>query len=192
MIIGLTGGIGSGKSTVAAMFRDLGVPVFIADREAGILMEQDEGVRDQVKGLLGEASYLDGFPNRKYIASRVFADKELLDRLNRIIHPAVAARFEAWYREQDAPYVIYEAAILFEHGGEAKCDKVILVTAPEEVRISRVINRDQVTREEVLARMANQWPEARKIPLADYVIENIDLAETLRIVEKIHRLYVKI
>jgi dephospho-CoA kinase len=191
MIVGLTGGIGSGKSTVAGMFRDLGVPVFIADEQARYLMEEDAGVINAIKALLGAESYKQGKPDRAYIASRVFHDSALLAGLNAIVHPAVAKRFAEWYKTQQAPYVIYEAAILFEHGGHEKCDRVILVTAPREVRISRVIARDKISREEVLSRMQHQWPEDRKIPLADYVIENIEMGETLRIVEKLHQLYVK-
>ena len=191
MIIGLTGGIGSGKSTVAARFKELGVPVFIADEHARTIMEEDQQVVMAVKDVLGEEVYKNGKPDRALIASRVFSDKDLLNKLNAIIHPAVARRFQQWYSRQNAPYVIYEAAILFEHGGHHKCDKVILVTAPQEVRVNRVVKRDGSSREEVLRRMANQWPEEQKIPLADYVIENIDLAETLRIVKKIHGFYVK-
>ncbi|WP_224490732.1 dephospho-CoA kinase [Robertkochia flava] len=191
MIVGLTGGIGSGKSTVAAMFGELGVPVFIADLEARKLLEEDESVKEKVRDLLGDSAFVDNLPDRRYIASVVFDNKTLLDALNAIIHPAVAQRFQLWYSRQQSPYVIYEAAILFEHGGQAKCDQVILVTAPKEIRISRVIKRDGVSRQEVLARMENQWPEEQKIPLADYVIENIDLEETLRIVKKIHCFYVK-
>lgn len=191
MIIGLTGGIGSGKSTVAGMFGQLGVPVFIADLEARKIMEEDPEVKEAIRDLLGPQAYKEGLPDRPYIASLVFNNKELLEKLNAIIHPAVGRKFQAWYKKQEAPYVIYEAAILFEHGGDKKCDKVILVTAPREIRISRVIKRDGVSRDEVLERMANQWAEDRKIPLADYVIENIEMAETLRIVEKIHQLYVK-
>ncbi|THD68044.1 dephospho-CoA kinase [Robertkochia marina] len=191
MIIGLTGGIGSGKSTVAKMFADLGVPVFIADLEGRKLLEEDEAVIKAVKDLFGPSAYEDGKPNRPYIASVVFSDPEKLRQLNAVIHPAVAARFKEWLSRKHAPYVIYEAAILFEHGGHKNCDAVIMVTAPKEMRISRVVQRDRVKREEVLQRMDNQWPEEKKIPLADIVVENIDLDETLRIVEKIHQLYVK-
>lgn len=191
MIVGLTGGIGSGKSTVAGMFRDLDVPIFIADQEAKAIMDQDREVREAICSLLGKEAYTDDGPDRAYIASVVFKDRELLEKLNGIIHPAVHKRFEKWYRAQEAPYVIYEAAILFEQGGNDKCDKVILVTAPKEIRISRVTKRDRSSREQVLERMHNQWPDEKKIPLADIVIENIELEETLRIVKNIHQLYVK-
>lgn len=191
MIVGLTGGIGSGKSTVAGMFRDLGVPVFIADKEAKVIMEEDEGVKTAICKLLGDEAYGEFGPDRAYIASLVFKDPGLLQELNGIIHPAVHEKFDKWYREQRAPYVIYEAAILFEQGGADRCDKVVLVTAPKEIRISRVTKRDRIGRDQVIERMNNQWPDEKKIPLADIVIENIELEETLRIVEKIHQLYVK-
>ncbi|MBL7473668.1 dephospho-CoA kinase [Robertkochia sediminum] len=191
MIVGLTGGIGSGKSTVAGMFRDLGVPVFIADQEAKSIMDHDQEVKEAICALLGKEAYHDDGPDRAYIASVVFKDREMLDKLNGIIHPAVHKRFDTWYKAQKAPYVIYEAAILFEQGGNEKCDKVILVTAPREIRISRVTKRDRASREQVLERMNNQWPDEKKIPLADIVIENIELEETLRIVKNIHQLYVK-
>lgn len=192
MIVGLTGGIGSGKSTVAEMFKDLGIPVFIADEEAKALLAADPEVVSEVTALLGPEAYKDGHPDRAWIAGRVFAEKELLNKLNAIIHPAVAARFAAWYKAQEAPYVIYEAAILFEHGGHKKCDRVILVTAPEDIRLKRVVKRDRTASETVKARMAHQWPDEQKIPMADIVIENINLTETLKIVKKIHKLFVKI
>ncbi|MCF8714607.1 dephospho-CoA kinase [Joostella atrarenae] len=191
MIVGLTGGIGSGKSTVASLFKKLDVPVFIADVEAKSLMETNNDVRKRIIDLFGENAYDHNLPNRKYIADIVFADPEKLKKLNAIIHPAVGAHFKDWYENQEAAYVIKEVAILFETGGDKQCDLVITVTAPKEVRLQRVLKRDNTTREEVEARMNNQWKEEDKVKKSDFVIENIDLEETSQIVEKIHEMILK-
>lgn len=185
-VVGLTGGIGSGKTTVAGFFRELGVPVFIADHEAKKLMENDEEIRASIIDIFGKEAYNDSIPNRKYIASRVFGDKEKLEQLNAIIHPAVAKHFELWKQEQHAPYVIYEAAILFEKGGYKKCDHNLLITAPLERRIERLQKRDSSTLEEIEARMNNQWSDDKKAELADFVIENKELSQTQRDVRQLH------
>ncbi|MBW1297516.1 dephospho-CoA kinase [Aquimarina litoralis] len=186
IVVGLTGGIGSGKSTVAKMFAKLGVPIYIADDEAKQLMHKDIQVKNQIIELLGEASYIDGKLNRKHIADLVFNDKQLLEKLNSIVHPAVANHFLVWKDNQKSTYVIKEAAILFENGGYKKCDHTILITAPEEIRINRVLERDNSTKSEVIARLKNQWTDSQKIPLADFVINNVDLEETWLQVNKIH------
>lgn len=185
-IVGLTGGIGSGKSTIAKMFQDLGVAVYIADHEAKLLMHSHPEVKKQIIDLLGADAYQDGVLNRPYVAGKVFKDKTLLAGLNAIVHPAVAEHFLTWKSQQSGHYVIKEAAILFENEGYKKCDYTILVTAPQEVRVQRVIQRDATTREEVLARIQNQWDDTQKIPLSDFVIENINLQMTRDQVEKIH------
>ncbi len=187
MIVGLTGGIGSGKSTVATMFKDLGVPIYVADDEAKKLMQHSEAIRKDIIGLLGNAAYHNSVPNREFIAAKVFKNPKLLQQLNNIIHPAVRAHFLQWYKAQKAPYVIQEAAILFESGGYKNCDVIILVTAPVDERISRVLQRDKTTEEEVLNRINNQWPDDKKIPLADFVINNITLKNTKEQVETIHK-----
>ena len=187
MYVGLTGGIGSGKSTVAAYFRELGVPVYDSDRRARDLMETDGLLREGIVKLFGPGAYRKGGLNRSYIASRVFEDKPLLQALNNLVHPAVRRDFHSWAERQDAPYVVQEAAILFENGGYRAFDRMILVTAPREERIRRVMQRDGTPREAVEARMENQWDTSRKIPLADYVIENTNLGKTRRQVVRIHR-----
>ncbi|MFD2561761.1 dephospho-CoA kinase [Aquimarina rubra] len=185
-IVGLTGGIGSGKSTVAKMFAKFDVPVYTADDEAKKLMNEDTVVKKQIIHLLGEKAYGKEGLNRAFIANKVFNDAKLLDKLNQIVHPAVADHFTAWKDKQKSAYVIKEAAILFENGGYKKCDYTILVTAPEEVRIERVLKRDNTTRSQILDRLRNQWEDTKKIPLADFVINNVNLEETWLHVNKIH------
>ncbi|MDT0688275.1 dephospho-CoA kinase [Salegentibacter sp. F188] len=191
-VVGLTGGIGSGKTTVANFFKDLGIPVYIADDAARNLMNTSENIRKEITTLFGAESYIDKLPNRKFIASKVFNDKTQLDLLNNIIHPAVAADFEKWKLQQDAPYVIYEAAILFEKGGYKKCDYTILVTAPHDQKIKRIKARDQSSVEDIEARMNNQWDDERKAGLADFQIENLQLEQTRRDVENLHAVLLKV
>lgn len=186
-IVGLTGGIGSGKTTVAKFFEALGVPIYIADDEARKIMETSIPVRDEIKSLLGEETYRAGKPNRALIASKVFKNGKLLQALNKIVHPRVREHFEAWAQRQDAPYVIYEAAVLFENGGEKNCDHTILVTAPKETRIERLLKRDRSTQKEIEARMAAQWSDERKSSLADFQIENLFLAQTKKSVIALHQ-----
>jgi dephospho-CoA kinase len=187
LIVGLTGGIGSGKTTVGKLFAELGVPVYNSDREARRLMEESGKVREAIKALIGERAYCGNSPNRAYIAGKVFGNTDLLDRLNAIVHPAVRANFKNWVVQQQNPYLIQEAAILFENGSYHEFDKIVLVRAPREERIKRIGERDGSSREEIEARMAHQWDDDRKIALADYVIENLDLKNTRFEVEKIHR-----
>ena len=184
--VGLTGGIGSGKTTVAGYFRGLGVPVYNSDQRARELMEADDSLRLAISGLLGAEAYGDAGLNSGYIASRVFKDKALLEQLNQLVHPVVRKDFLVWVGQQNTPYVLQEAAILFENGAYKGFDRMILVTAPREIRIRRVMERDSVPRESVVARMKNQWETSRKVPLANYVIENTDLEETRLQVEHIH------
>ncbi len=185
--VGLTGGIGSGKSTVASFFRELGAPVYDSDRRAKDLMNGDTDLREAITTLLGAEAYKDGSLNRQWIAGRVFSDPELLSSLNALVHPAVREDFNLWSAAQKAPYVLQEAAILMENGGNKHLDRTILVTAPESVRIARVVERDDVQAADVRERMENQWKDSDKIPLADFVIENTNLENTRRQVEDIHR-----
>lgn len=187
-VLGLTGGIGSGKTTVANMFRELGVPVFIADEEAKKLMNTDAGVKKQITSLFGEAAYQNDVLDRKFLAEQVFNNKELLEKLNNIVHPAVGKNFDNWKNNQDSQYVVYEAAILFEKGGYKKCDRNLLITAPREVRIQRVIERDKATPIEIEARMNHQWPDEKKAELADFLIINDTLSQTHEEVRKIHEI----
>lgn len=187
MIVGLTGGIGRCKTTVARMFANLGVPVYIADKEAADLMETSSEIRTEIIKLLGEQAYNGTLPNRAFIADNVFVNSDKLARLNAIIHPRVQQHFLDWVRGQKAPYVIKEAAILFESGSYKNCDKIITVTAPLEVRIHRVVSRDGVTQQAVESRINHQWDESKKVALSDYVIENILIENTEKEVEDIHR-----
>ena len=185
-VLGLTGGIGSGKSTVAEYFKKLGVPVYDSDREAKLLMTTDDEIRREVIRLFGPEAYEGSTLNRTFISSKVFSDPALLKRLNAIVHPRVRAHFKKWVDNQEAPYVLQEAAILFENGAHKELDGMILVWAPKETRIHRVMERDQVSRHAVIARMKNQWSDTEKTALADYFIENIELSDTARQVARIH------
>ena len=192
MIVGLTGGIGSGKSTVASMFQKLGVPIYNSDVEAKNLMGRSKKIKKDIEALMGKESYLDGEPNRGYIAQKVFKDKILLRDLNNIVHPAVRRHFKSWCKRQNTTYVIQEAAIIFENGTQKRYDKIILVTAPRDIRIQRVVDRDGITAEQVMARMDNQWPDSEKGKFSDFIIENIDLEATEGEVLKIHHKLLKI
>ncbi len=185
-IIGLTGGIGSGKSTVANYIASKGIPVYIADDEAKRLMESDE-IKQKIQSLFSESILNKNQTlNRKRIAELVFNNPSKLQELNAVVHPLVHQHFKNWVKEhENFPFVIKEVAILFETGGNKQCDKVILITAPEDLRIERACNRDNVDRETVLNRMKNQLPEAEKELLSDYVIHNIDLKETFKEVDVI-------
>ncbi len=187
-VIGLTGGIGSGKTTVANMFIALGIPVYIADVEAKKLMNNEPTLQKKIIKLLGSNAYRDGKLNRQFIADTIFNDKEVLKKMNAIIHPAVANHFEDWKNSQRSAYVIKEAAILFENQGYKQCDYTILVVAPQEIRIKRVQKRDHSTRKEILDRIKNQWGDAKKKQLADFVIKNVKLEETKYKINEIHKI----
>jgi len=184
-VIGLTGGIGTGKTTVSRIFSELGVPVYIADVEARRISEQPDVQKRIINTFGDEITTPNGQVDRRKLAVQVFSNEENLKKLNAIIHPLVKQDFQQWLSQQSAPFVIREAAILFESGTNTDCDKVIVVTAPREMRIIRVMERDHISREEILARMANQWPDSQKIAMSDYVIENSDLDETRKKIFKI-------
>ena len=185
-VIGLTGGIGSGKTLISNLFAELGVPVYISDIEAKKLMHTNINVKNAIIKLFGEEAYINGKLYKQFIAEKVFSNKTLLEKLNAIVHPAVAENFEAWKKLQKSDFVIKEAAILFETGGNNKCDKVILVTAPKSIRIKRVVERDQVSAVSVEKRMNNQWSDNQKKKMSDYVINNINFEDTKRKVLKIY------
>jgi dephospho-CoA kinase len=171
--VGLTGGIGSGKSLVCSIFRILHIPVFEADREAKIIMESDREVRSALIELLGSRAYnAGGTPDRKWLAEKIFKDKDIIEKVNSIIHPVVRRSFSAWWKKQHSPYVVHEAAILFESGAYELMDINVLVTAPVEMRIKRVMLRDGISREQVEVRMNNQWPDTKKRGLANFIILN--------------------
>jgi len=174
-VIGLTGGIGSGKTTIANYFATMGIPVYIADDGARRVMQSDV-ILKEVKAVFGQYIFDGKVLNRAKLAQIVFNDKERLAKLNAIVHPAVKRDFELWMQEhKNFDYVIYEAAILFESGRYKECDIIITVTAPEEVRIKRVIERDKTTREQVLSRMKMQWDDEKRISMSNFVINNNNL-----------------
>ena len=190
-IIGLTGGIGSGKTTVAMLFRELGIPVYIADDEAKGLMNTSTEIRKKLIELLGDRAYLSDGVNRKYVSDIVFKNPEVLSKVNAIVHPEVSKHFKDWLKNQTAHYCIKEAAILFESGAYKDCDLTILVTAPLEERIARVMKRDTVTKEDIMLRIKHQWSDEKKAELADIIIDNTDMATTKLTVRKIHESLIK-
>ena len=184
--VGLTGGIGSGKTTIATMFNELGIPIYIADIEAKKLTNSSEEIKAELLKILGDKAYDEDGLNRKYVADQIFNDAELLKKVNKVIHPQVTKHFKNWAKQQSEAYCIKEAAILFENGGYKECDYTILVTAPKETRIDRILKRDDITEAEIKSRMDNQWPDEKKIELADFVIENTDIDATKEQVIKVH------
>ena len=173
--IGITGGIGSGKSTVCRVFSVMGIPVFEADKIARNLMDTDEEIHEKLVRLFRAAVYLpDQTVNRKYLAGIVFKDPSLLTKLNEIVHPVVRKTFFDWCERQKSPYIIHEAAILFESGFYKMMDKTITVVTSENERIHRVMKRDGITIELVKERITNQWSDEERIKLADFVIGNND------------------
>lgn len=170
--IGLTGGIGSGKTTVAQIFEVLGIPVYYADVEAKRLMNTNKELKNSIQKNFGEESYEDGMLNRTYISSVVFNDQYKLELLNSLVHPVTIKDGEAWLNTQTTPYAIHEAALVFEAGVNKKMDHVIGVFAPQTIRVKRVMERDKISEEEVLNRMNRQMDEEKKMKLCDFVLIN--------------------
>lgn len=189
--IGITGGIGSGKSIVAKVFEHLDIPVYNADTAAKSLMEKDPALRASITELFGPEAYLNGTLNRSFISSLVFKDSRLLAALNALVHPATIQYGKEWMNRQSAPYVIKEAALIFESGTQAELDYVIGVYAPQALRIHRVMQRDTVTREQVMQRMANQLDESLKMKLCDVVVVNDDQQLVLPQVLALHEKFLK-
>ncbi|CAM4245365.1 dephospho-CoA kinase [Zobellia nedashkovskayae] len=186
--VGLTGGIGSGKTTVAKMFEELGVPVYNSDERAKDLMQKSPELITAIKELLGNEAYKDGKLDRAYVSKKVFNNKELLNTLNGIVHPAVRKDFISWAEDQSSNYVIQEAAIIFEIGSQDFYDCIILVTAPKKTRINRIMQRDASnTVEGIEARMRNQLSDNKKIESSDYIIQNENLEQTKVQVLDVHR-----
>lgn len=186
--VGLTGGIGSGKSTVAKIFETLDVPVFYADAVARKVMHEDEQLKQKIKETFGDAAYEKQILNRKYLADIVFNDPYKLEQLNALVHPAAISRAEEWMQQQTTPYVIKEAALFFEAGSTEGLDYIIGVYAPQHLRIQRVTQRDNISREEVLARMSRQINEEMKMRLCDFIIvndeQNMVIPQVLQLHEK--------
>ena len=187
IIVGLTGGIGSGKTTVAKQFLEIGIPVYIADEEAKRLMRRSKIIKRKLIKLFGKEAYVGEELNKPFLANIIFNDKNYLQKMNAIVHPKVARHFEKWVLKQEAPYVIKEVAILFENGGHNTCDFVITVTAPIETSIKRLLKRDNTSYEKIEAIMKNQWTDEEKVKQSHFVIENIELENTKKQVVKIHK-----
>lgn len=190
LLIGITGGIGSGKSTVAKIFNILGIPVYSADDRAKWLMSNDPDLKDQITANFGKESYFeDGSLNRSYLASRVFNDEEKISIINSLVHPSVKKDFEKWVLKQNSPYVLKEAALLFESGSYKDLDKVITVSAPLKIRINRVLLRDPQRSENQINDIINkQLPDEEKNLKADFVIKNSDNRLLIPQVMQIHQL----
>ena len=187
--IGITGNIGSGKTTVCRIFEALGIPVYYADARAKRLMVENVELRAGIEVLFGAESYRsDGSLHRAHIAQRAFADKSLLSQLNALVHPAVRADAERWHRLQTAPYTLHEAALTYETGGDQRLDRVIVVAAPEALRLARVVDRDGANETEVRARMQHQMPEDEKVARADFVVQNDGRRLLIPQVLDIHRM----
>lgn len=187
MVVGLTGGIGSGKTTVARFFQSLGISIYIADDHAKRLMEEDPSLKKAIIEVLGPEAYVNNSLNKAFIASKIFSDSKLLKQINNLVHPAVAKDFEYWRSQQSSPYVIKEAAILFENGSYQMNDFNIIVIAPMTERIRRVMARDKTSEADVRKRMDAQWSDAKKMALADAHIHNENLAITEKTVLQIHQ-----
>lgn len=193
--IGITGNIGGGKTTVSRIFEILGVPVFYADDAARKVMTTDAALIAGIKGAFGAGAYFDdGTLNRKYIADIVFNNEPELTRLNALVHPAVFRAFDSWVAAQagDAAYVMKEAALLFESTSYKMCDRSIMVTAPLELRIQRVMQRDGLSRTEIESRNVRQFSEEKKSQLADYLIRNDDTEMVIPQVLKLHQQFLSL
>lgn len=184
-LVGVTGGIGSGKTTVVNLFKDLNVPVYIADEEAKRLMQEDNALVAEIKNVIGDDAYEDGQLNRSFISKMVFENTNKLNALNAIVHPAVRNDFRTWALKQNSPYVIYESALIFEYNQERFFDDIILVTAPKDLRINRVRNRSGLSKNDIKNRMKQQMDDKLKKDKVNYIIENIninDLYKEIRII----------
>jgi dephospho-CoA kinase len=183
-IIGITGGIGSGKTTITKYIESLDYPVYIADDEAKKLLDTEEVV-NEIRNTFGEEIIENNLVDKKKLATFVFGNENKLKQLNEIIHPKVRKHFINWLKQWDKPFVVKEAAILFESGAYKDCDFTILVTAPEDVRIDRVIKRDNTNKEDVIKRIRSQWSDEDKAKLADFVIQNVDLEQSKKEIDEI-------
>ena len=170
-IVGVTGGIGSGKSVICKVLEKLGYPVFYSDNVAKELIQTDPIIIQELTNLIGGELYENGF-QKQILAQKLFNNTQIKDKVNQIVHPRVRLAFEIWTADQNSPIVFNEAAILFETGMYKKYDATILVTAPEAIKIKRVTFRDNLTEEAVQARMDNQWSDEDKLKFTDYVIVN--------------------
>lgn len=186
MKLGVTGGIGSGKTSVCRVFNILGIPVFSADPEAREIMDNDKGIMRRINSIAGKDLYINGSLDRMEMAALIFNDNTLLEKVNSLVHPVVFDHFKRWEMDQTAPYVIMEAAILFESGASKLVDRITTVVAPIEERVERVIHRNSLSREQILERMRNQMDDDSMIKLSDYVIHNSENDMIIPAILKIH------
>ena len=191
MKIGITGGIGSGKTFICQLFKALAVPVYNADDEAKKLMNTDLRIRESLIATFGEATYMDGMLDRAFLAQQIFSDKEKLELVNGIVHPIVIQAAKDWAEQQKARYSLKEAALLFESGSYKDLDYTILVTAPLSVRVQRVMERDGVTEEQVMERISKQLTDEEKIKMADFIIINDGITPLLPQVWSLHQKFLK-
>ncbi len=190
-VLGLTGGIGSGKTTVAKMFEALDIPVYNADQAAKILMQSSKDLKREIKKLLGEDAYKQNQLNKGFISEKIFNNKELLTQINALVHPEVALDFNSWLSIQTSAYVVKEMAIIFETNAEDQFDYILTVTAPEALRIQRIIERDHTPLAKIKAVMSNQLQDSEKSAKSDFVIFNIDWNYTKKKVCDIHNIIYK-
>lgn len=186
MKLGVTGGIGSGKTTVCRVFNVLGIPVFSADPAANKIIDTNADIIRGINSLAGKDLYPDGSLDRSLLASMIFNDKSFLGKINSLVHPVVFDNFKRWAKEQNAPYVIMEAAILFESGASKLVDKVVTIIAPMEERMERVIKRNKLSRDQVMDRINNQMDDESKTKLSDYIIHNSENDMIIPAILKIH------
>ncbi|UIR54491.1 dephospho-CoA kinase [Sphingobacterium sp. SRCM116780] len=189
--VGIAGGIGSGKTIICHVFKVLGIPIYNADLEAKLIMNKSDHVRLAIMQVFGQEAYQNGVLNREFLSAQVFSNAEKLAKLNSIVHPAVIQAAADWADAQTTAYSLKEASILFESGSYKKVDFSILVTAPEEIRIARVMQRDEVTRAQVLERMRNQMSDEEKAKLADFVIINDGIEPIIPQVMALHHRFQK-
>jgi len=185
--VAITGGIGSGKSLVCQVFKTLGIPIFDADAVSNQLVEHDAALKTAIIELFGKEAYKNNIYNRKYIASIVFSQAEMLQALNALVHPKAIEAAKQWFEKQQTPYAIKEAAILFESNSEKDIDIIIGVTAPEQIRVKRVMQRTGYSKEEVIKRMQQQMPDEEKMAKCNYVIQNNDTDAILPQILQIHK-----
>jgi len=189
LVVGVTGGIGSGKTTIVRAFESLGIPAYIADERAKELMNSDKALIDKITSNFGDKAYKNGMLNPAYLAEIVFADRTALEKLNNLVHPVVRNDFKSWLGRQTSKFVVYESALIIELAQEAQFDYIILVTAPLEQRIERVVKRNNTSKEDVLKRIKNQMPDEEKAKKADFIINNLDNTDFSK---KISSIYAKI
>ena len=175
IIVGITGGIGSGKTTISKYFEGFGIPVYHADLEAKALMNRSKVIKRKLIALFGDDAYINNTLNRDYLRSQIFKEKKLLSKMNAIVHPKVGAHFKRWAKKQNAPYILKEVAIIFENNLQSQYDYIITVIADKEERVKRVMQRDNSSRDSVKAIIRNQFSDQEKIKKSDFVIENNDL-----------------